>query len=159
MAGKRKAQWKPGDLFGVALPDGQYCLGQALGLMGEFTNVVNCAFFDLRFRTLDAAPPADMARLIAVLSTTRDLLDRGTWPVVGHAPLVLRKNDWPNEDLAKKGYVGAKTLGSGIVVHFLSAFYGFFPWNGYQDPEYFDKLLISPAKKPPKTVLKFKEAK
>lgn len=159
MAGKKKVQWKPGDLFGVALPDAQYCLGQALGIMGEFTNVVNCAFFDLRFRAVDAAPSPDMDRLIAVVSTTRDLLDRGRWPVVGHTPALIRKNDWPNERFAKKGYVGAETHGSGIVVHFLSAYYGLFPWDGYQDPEYFDKLLVSPAKKPPASVLKFKGTK
>ena len=160
MARKKKVQWKPGDLFGVALPDGQYVLGQALGVMGEFTNVVNCAFFDIRFQpsVVSNAPSLELSKLIAVVSTTRDLLDGGYWPIVAHAPISINKRDWPNEQFARKGYVGAETHGSGIVRNFLSAYYGLFPWNGYKDPEYFDKLLMSPSKKPPNSALKLNDS-
>jgi hypothetical protein len=53
---RKKVQWKPGDLFGVPLPDGQYVQGQALGIMGGFVNVVNVALFDLRFGSPQRRP-------------------------------------------------------------------------------------------------------
>jgi Immunity protein 26 len=158
VAVEMKTKWKPGDLFGVKLPDGQFCLGQALGLMGEFKNVVNCAFFDIRFQEGSDPPSVDSAKFIAVISTTRDLLDAGYWPIIGNAPLSVVKAKWPNQQFAKSGYVGAKTYGSGNVKDFLAAYYGQFPWNAYKDSEYFDKLLISPAKKPPDSALKFKDS-
>jgi hypothetical protein len=152
----KKVQWKPGDLFGVPLPDGQYALGQALGIMGDFVNVVNVALLDQRFSGPDSAPPPDAEKLFAVVSTTRDLLDNGRWIVVGHADLLVEKGKWPNEQFARKGYVGAETQGSAIIGNFLAAYYGLFPWNGYNDREYFQKLLISPSKRPPNAALKFK---
>jgi hypothetical protein len=157
-AGRRKQQWKAADIFAVPLPDGKYCLGQALGIMGDFKNVVNCALFDVRVQALDGAPPLDREQLIAVVSTTRDLLDNGHWRIIGKAPMFIAKSSWPNEEFAKKGYVGAVTYGSGIVNNFLAAYYGLFAWNGYKDPAYFDKLLVSPAKKPPNSALKFKDS-
>jgi hypothetical protein len=158
MAKKKKVQWKPGDVFCAPLPDGQCCLGQALGLMGEYVNVVNCVLFDIRFRMVDTAPSLDPNKVIAVVSTTRDLLDEGHWPIVGHAPIFIKKSNWPNEQFAKKDYVGAKTYGSGIVNDFLAAYYGLFPWDGYKEPDYFDKMLSSPSKKPSNSILKFKDS-
>jgi len=38
--------------------------------------------------------------------------------------------------------------GSGNMREFVNAFYGLAPWNGYFDPNYFDKLLIDPSKRP-----------
>jgi Immunity protein 26 len=151
---RKKQPWRDGDVFGVSLPDGRFCLGQVLGQMGDYTNVVNCAFFDIQFDA-SAPPPLDLHRLIAVLSTTRDLLDGGYWMVVGHAPVCIPKRNWPNEQFARHDYVGSKTYGSGNVKYFLEAFYGFEPWDAYHDQNYFDKLLISPLKKPPNEKLKF----
>jgi len=141
------------------LPDGQYCLGQALGLMGDFKNIVNCAFFNIRFAQVGETPSLALDKVIAVVSTTRDLLDAGYWLVVGNEPLTINKKDWPNEQYAANGYVGAKTYGSGIIKKFLAAYYGHFPWNCYKDPEYFDKLLLLPSKKPPIAKLKFKDTR
>jgi hypothetical protein len=52
--------------------------------------------------------------------------------------------------------LGAETKGSGILNNFVAAYFGQFPWNGYKDPDYFDKLLISPSKRPPRSALKFR---
>lgn len=152
---RKKQHWCAGDLFGVPLPGGKFCLGQVLGQMGDFPNVINCAFFDILFDPAKAQPSLQMDRLIAVLSTTCDLLAGGYWLVVGKAPVCITKRKWPNERFAWKGYVGATTYGSGNVRHLVEAFYGFEPWDAYKDPEYFDKLLISPSKKPPNANLKF----
>lgn len=158
MAKKAVVNWKPGAVFGILLPNNKYCLGQALGLMGEYKNVVNCAFFDRQY-TLGEEPAIDTAEMIAVLSTTRDLLDNGHWTIVRNEAPCMEKKKWPNEEFAKNEYVGAKTYGSGIVNHFILAYYGYFPWDGYKDPEYFEKLLISPNKKPPESQLRREKAR
>lgn len=148
MAKRKKVKWSDGDLFGVALPDGRRGLGQVLGTRPGFPNVLNCAFFDVVFDPATPPPALDKDRLISVVSTTRDLLDDGTWTVVGHAPGCIPRSQWPNEAFAKDGYVGAVTFGSGIVNKFLAAYHGMFPWNGFKDPNYFERLLV-PAAKPP----------
>ena len=40
------------------------------------------------------------------------------------------------------------------MADFLSAYHKLLPWNHYHDPEYFDKLLISPDRKPLEVLLK-----
>jgi hypothetical protein len=157
MARKRKCQWQAGDVFAVPLPDGTRCAGQVLGIRGNYIHVVNCAFFDIRFKPNEGPQRVcDMQKLIAALATTRESLDYCLWEVFGREPVCLPRSSWPNEQYADKNYVGAVTEGSGIVSEFLAAYYGLYPWNGYKDPEYFDKLLLSPQKRPPASQLKFK---
>jgi hypothetical protein len=66
----------------------------------------------------------------------------------------VARSDFPYEHLRKSGWVGAKIRGAGVVEEFINAFYGLLPWDSRYDPEYFDKLLISPAKRPSRLIFK-----
>ena len=44
--------------------------------------------------------------------------------------------------------MGAKVVGSANVGALCDAFYGLARWDDWKDPEYLDKLLLSPEKKP-----------
>ena len=60
------------------------------------------------------------------------------------------------EKLKKANFVGVKVIDSGIIIKFLNAFYGMFPWDHFHDPEYLDKLLVSSKLKPTQRLV-FKE--
>jgi hypothetical protein len=90
--------------------------------------------------------------LISIQFTTPDLLNNGTWAVVGSAPpahLGMLKNF---NDLERNEFVGASVRGSANISTFLNAFYGLAAWDAFADPHYLDKLLLHPERKPSRLV-------
>ncbi len=153
MATRKRQQWNVGDVFLVRQGDDQWSAGQILDQM--MPNVVSCAFYDVRVAQPEAVLlPLVPGALIAVASVTRDGLDSGTWKVVGNAPIGVERRLWPNEQFRNAGWIGAKIYDAGIVEEFFEAFHGLVPWDNWKDPNYLDRLLISPEKKPANLVYK-----
>jgi len=153
MATKKRQQWDVGDLFLIRQQDGLWSAGQILDRM--MANVASCAFYAVRVaepNSLGPSLPPDS--LIAVATVTRDGLDSGAWKVVGHAPIGVERRLWPNEPFRDVGWIGAKIYDAGIIEEFLDAFHGLVPWDKWKDPNYLDRLLISPDKKPAKLLYK-----
>jgi hypothetical protein len=73
---------------------------------------------------------------------------------VGSRPVSVPKESLPYEALREKNFVGASVRGSGIVNKFLNAFYSLHAWDDWHDPNYLDKLLISPTMKPSSLIYK-----
>ena len=153
----KKQNWQVGDIFLVELIDGKFVLGQIVGREAFVLNSVSCAFFDFRVSgaiDVDSARILPTNKIFSVLFVTRDLLDSGKWKIVGSCPVSVSKELLPYEDLREKHFVGASVRGAGIVKKFLDAFYGLRPWDDWHDPNYLDKLLLSPSKKPSSLVYK-----
>lgn len=118
-------------------------------------NVASCAFYDVRVVAPEAPSlPLCSDALISVASVAKDALDSGAWRVVGHAPIGVERRMWPNERFRKSGWIGAEVYDASILDEFLEAFHGLVPWNAWKDPDFLDKLLISPEKKPSGLVYK-----
>jgi hypothetical protein len=118
-------------------------------------NVVSCALYNVRVaQPEDLSLPLPFETLVAVASVTRDGLDSGAWRVVGHAPIGVERRLWPNEQFRNVGWIGAKVYDARIIEEFLEAFHGLVPWDNWKDPDYLDRLLISPDKKPANLVYK-----
>src|SRR5439155_14074782 len=107
-------------------------------------------------------PPASvelkLSDVIATASTIPVHLDRGLWKVFSRGAVILPRQSWPNEAARNKGWVGSVVHTGAIVESFLNAYHSLAPWDQYHDPDYFDKLLISPSKKPKRLVYKLSGA-
>lgn len=152
---RRRQSWKDGAYFLVPQKDGRSSVGQVLDRM--MPNVVRCALYSERIEN-GAAFEGCRSRiheetLIALLATTRDLLDEGRWEVVGAGTATIDMRRRPHEALREKGWIGARVVGSGIVEDFLNAFFCLEPWDAWKDPNYLDSLLVSPEKKPKRLIL------
>ena len=153
---KRKS--KPTDIgtvFAVPLSDGSSVLGQVVGEQREVLNSVTCAFFNHRTSSTSSDVP-DLVTLhpIAIQFITRDLLNKRVWKPLDVRKVTVDKNLFPFEETRSKGWVGAKMIGSGIIINFLEAFFGLRPWDMMKDPAYFDRLLVSPELKPKEVTYK-----
>lgn len=114
-------------------------------------NSVSCALYNIKVPETcppEAAPLPSSGSLIACLFTTHDLLRKGVWTVIGHAPPQIPSDQLPYEDRRSSGWIGARMHGSGIVRRFLNAYYRLEPWDDWADPKYLDALLIDPSKRP-----------
>ena len=149
----KKQSWSPGACFAIPLIDGEFLLGQVLASEPSSLNSVSCALYNQKFPD-GSAPRCDLNRVFSVVMTTRDLLDSGLWKIVGHDSVTLPKEQFPHESLRKSGFVGAKVIGSRIIGEFANAVSGLSPWNDWADPNYLDRLLITPDAKPPNVVYK-----
>lgn len=153
---RARQKWTVGDVFTIATLDGKHVACQLVGREAEVLNSVSVAIFDQRFDAPAEAMGADLneARAFAIVFTTRDLLDGGTWKVVAHRPVEVSPGSLPFEHTRASGWLGAEVIGSGIVVDFVNAYFGLAPWDDWHDPSFLDKLLVSPDKKPSNVRLK-----
>jgi hypothetical protein len=147
---RKKQKWDIGDLFVIRLKDGEYGTAQVVGQERDALNSVTVAFFDKKLSTpeqlLDCLLPA--TTVFSVALSTRDLLDRGHWKVVGHRDVAIPDHLCPFEELRNSGWVGAVIHGSAILNDFVNAYFGLQPWDEYLDPAYFDKLLLPSVQRP-----------
>lgn len=151
---QQKQPWEAGDIFTVEQRDGVCSLGRVIDIMMK--NVVSCAFYDIRAKCGEKIEieHLDVARLIALLSVTREQLDFGAWKVVGHSDEPVDRELWPNEEYRAQRWVGARIYDAAIVEDLLNAFNGLAPWDDWHDPEYLDKLLAAPDRKPKHVIYK-----
>jgi len=147
--------WRVGDIFVVEQRDGVCSIGQVLDMMMK--NVVSCAFFDIRVPCSGGAITTydlRVGHLIAILAVTREQLDFGKWRVIGHQDVAVDRNLWPNEEFRETKWVGASIHDASIAEELLAAYNGLVPWDDWHDPEYLDKLLTFPDRKPSRVIYK-----
>jgi hypothetical protein len=158
IASKRKQEWKIGDYFTVQLSDKSFSIGQVVARDPlTLKNAPICAFFRYRLKDIpqQIEQHKDDAELVAILFVTRNHLDSGDWKVFSAGNPLSPKEYFPDiEDRREKGFVGTKIIGSAIVMKLLDAYFGLYPWDGFFEPDYLDKLLVSPDRKPEKVMLK-----
>lgn len=153
MATRKRQRWSPGAIFLIRQSDALWTVGQVLDRM--MPNVASCAFYDSRVPTGEVPHlPLPPNSLVAVASVTRNRLDSGDWKVIGRAPINVDRSLWPNERFRQVGWIGAKVHDAAIIEEFLEALHGLVPWDNWKDPNYLDKFLISPDKKPANLVYK-----
>ena len=146
---RKKIKWGIHQLFLVPQRDGKYSTGVTLDLI--LPNIITCAFFDERVSNRDDIIISNYAKedkLIALLSVSREQLDYGVWPIIGESSFRVARSRIPNEEYRSKGWIGTKSYDAALVEDFLDAFYKLSPWDDWYDPNYLDKYLISPDKKP-----------
>lgn len=143
----RTQAWEVGNVFQIPLGDGTSVGGQVVGYEAQVLNSVSIAVFDVRTSN-DSLAELPVEKLIAVLFTTRDMLDSGGWKVAGALPISISREQLPFESTRSNGFIGAKVIGSANVSKFAKAFYGLLPWELFADPDYFDKLLVRGVKRP-----------
>jgi hypothetical protein len=136
------------------LNDGAVALGQVLRVTPDAMNSLIAAFYAVHKRV--AAPVVglpDERDMIAILFTTRDLLDSHAWKVVANLPPRGIERMGRLAEIEAARYVGARIIGSGNVRALLDAWFGLQPWQSMSDPSYFDKLLLPGTRRPVGTAL------
>jgi hypothetical protein len=150
--GMAKQKFDTGDLFLVKLADSTYSVGQILRVTKEVMNSVICAFFYIRVESAtESIETLSESRLLTVQFVTAELLRNGTWKVIGNVPPVVDYEKYVHyQELLRKKFIGAEILGAGILVHFMNACFGLRTWDdhGWGTDNFFDKLLVSPDRRP-----------
>ena len=126
-----------GDVFEVPLDDKSSVLGQIVEIEKEVLNCITCVFFYSRNeKSINTLKP------ISIQFVTKDLFNSGKWKRIGNEKVQIPETSLPYRETKENGWVGAKVIGSGIIVKFLSAFYGQRQWNEMKDPNYYNNLLL-----------------
>ena len=148
---KKRQRHKEGDVFLVPLNDGSYGLGQILSYEPQALNSVGCALYNIRVvdgPSLDIPAPLPQDRVISILLTTKDLLNRAVWPVVTDRAIPTPESRRPYEQYRARKWVGANIFGSANVNDLLNAYHGVRPWNVYFEEDYLDQMLAPSVKRP-----------
>ena len=133
-------------MFAIPLPDGEQAIGQVVASVDDLGSV-GCALFSVKHHPNTPLPK--LATPISVLLVTPELLQRRVWPVLEQRAVKVSSKYFGWEAFRDALWVGAKIHGAGIVREFMEAYHGFGSWDAMADPNYFSKLLIKGATKPP----------
>lgn len=147
---------KKGKIFSIPLKNGTFVFGQEIERIEELDTAL-CAFYSINTKneeknSFDGLLIND--NLISVQIVTPDLIDKNKWKTLSTETIKLPNNAYPLEKYKKSGWVGARVIGSAIIVDFLNAFFGLEAWDSMTDPEYFDNLLINKKVKPNELLFK-----
>lgn len=141
---------KEGDIFEILLENGEKSFGQILSVEPGALNSVGLALWEpstySHAQVLERSP-------VAVLLATPDLLKRGTWPIIDNAPPIIAAQQRTYEQFRPIRWIGVDVIGSGIVVDFMRACAGLYPWNKWANPQYLDGLLFASETRPARAVL------
>ncbi|EOF4387086.1 Imm26 family immunity protein [Salmonella enterica subsp. enterica] len=153
---RKKQKWDIGDLFTILLSDGSFCVGEVVGYEPKALNSAICAIYDYHISDVpDKAPILSEDELVSVQFVTRDSLDYGMWKIFAHASDEFPLGKYIDlEDRRNKGFIGTSSYGSGSITQLMNAYYKLLPWDHFFDPQYFDKILVSPDKKPRDVIYK-----
>jgi hypothetical protein len=154
---RKRQPWQAGDVFTIALSDGRCALGQVLSSERQALGSAGIALYARAFDSAERASEAEKPKrrdAFAILLATPDLLDNGSWPVIGTRPIPFWWWQRPYERFRRNGFVGAKIIGSANIREFVHAYFGLRAWDDWHDPKYLDGLLLSPKMKPGTLVYK-----
>jgi hypothetical protein len=160
MARVRKQPWKAGDYFSIPLEDKSFGIGQVISReAGAMMKPPICAIFRRRSNFEPPIVPPDLSDddVVAVLFVTPDLLDGGVWRVFSEGEPLDARTYFPDIEARRKrdgGFIGVDIVGSGIVRELLNAYFALSPWDNFYEPDFLDKLLVSPDRKPASVRLK-----
>lgn len=158
---RKKQKWQVGDYFGIPIEDDFLAVGQILGKYDWIG--VACLITKMKISSKNLPLYEDIKidknDIIAAIFITEESLDKGFWPIIqqGIVNKSILKQYFPNIDLIEQGnIIGINTEGSAIIDDFIKAYFSLAPWDDWHDPEYLDKFLISPDKKPENLIYKNK---
>ncbi|TWT42490.1 hypothetical protein [Botrimarina hoheduenensis] len=147
MPRRKRVKWDHGDLFAVPLTDGSFGVVQAVDHW--MPHWIYTAVTDQRTKEFPSSATVDADTcIISLIAVSDEEFDFGTFLRIGPALPAARRKDFPNEQFAHNGYIGAKSYTGGILTKFLAAWHGIASWTVFKDPEYFDKLLLEGVERP-----------
>ena len=151
---RKRQKWQVGDYFLIMLKDGEFSIGQAIAEISKIYSVV-CVLFNIKIKEdgLEKIKDLTINDIISIMVVTKDALDWGNWSVVCN-DIPCSVEQYVNINKLTSNTLGLETSTPGIAIDFLDAFYGLAPWDMYYEPDHFDKLLVSPDKKPKKLLYK-----
>ena len=144
----KKSNWQPGDIFLLENLDEFFSVGQIVDHSSKHPfGGVRVLFVRQRVKGQDEVSEVDISddSIITVVVINPLLFDKGDLSIISHADVPL---------LAKSQPLGTNLKSLGLVYSFLNAYHGLVPWDRMADPEYYDKMLISPDVKPKKLLFK-----
>lgn len=158
---RKKQKWQVGDYFGIPIEDDFLAIGQILGKYDWIG--VACLITKMKISSKNLPLYEDIKidknDIIAAMFITEESLDKGFWTIIqqGIVNKNILKQYFPNIVLIEQGnIIGINTEGSAIIDDFIKAYFSLAPWDDWHDPEYLDKLLVSPDKKPENLIYKNK---
>jgi hypothetical protein len=149
-----KAIWKPNDVFAIPLKNGDYAIGHILDQ--RMVNTVRIALYNEVISDLNTISEnlINDEHLVSLIEVTREQLDYGVWKIIGNILTIISIEKYANEQFRSNKWINYIVLYATVAETFMNAYLGLLPWDKYYDPDYFDKLLVNPSKKPSNLIYK-----
>lgn len=136
---------KQADIFLIPLLNGAYGVGQVVVCSPETPlGTAACIITRRQTKTLGEQSPIHLSEALSLILVKDDLMEDGTWPIVGFEQIPPVEKTFKIEKALKTRFDRVAIQDGAVVEAFTNAIHGLFPWDGFPDPQFFTKLLVSP---------------
>jgi hypothetical protein len=152
--GRKKIDFKSGDVFAVPLNNNKFSIGQVLDQ--RMVNTVRIALHDEIIESLegnDFNNFCNISNLISLIEVTKEQLTYGVWKILGNKLIDIPISKYPNEKYRSNKWIDSTIHDAALAEDFLNAFYSLRPWDNWYDPNYLDEYLVDITKKPKNLIL------
>ena len=133
------------DIFLIPLLNGAYGVGQAVVCSPDTPlGTAACIITKRQVKTVAEQAPIHLSEALSLVLVKDDLIESGTWPVVGFESIPPIEKAFKIKKAIKTRFDRVAIQDPAVIEAFVNAIHGHFPWDGFPDPQLFTKLLISP---------------
>ena len=137
------------DIFLVPLLDGKFGVGQIIVCPPDApvgTRV--CVLTRRKAARAELQSPLHLSEALSLVVVQDDHLKDGTWPIVGFEAIPPIDRAFKVNKAIKSRFDSVAIQDPAIIEAFVNALHGLYPWDGFPDPDFFTKLLITPDRIP-----------
>ncbi|SEW07131.1 hypothetical protein SAMN04488515_0912 [Cognatiyoonia koreensis] len=142
------------DIFLVPLLNGDHTVGQVIEVEKTPEKSVLCLLSLKRLTPDDTSAPLNLSEMIALVLTRPDHFADGTWPIIGFEQLPQIEKVFKLAEAKSNGFENVAIHEPAIIEAFANACHGHYPWDAFPDPQFFDRLLVTKAARPPAARMK-----
>jgi len=136
------------DIFLVPLINGDFAVGQVANVDDTPENTALCLFTLLKSAPDWPPEPIHYSEAVALMLVSDASIRDKTWQVVGFEAVPALERIFDLEDAVSTGFENLTVQDPAIVEAFVNACHGHYPWDGFPDSQFFNKLLIYPDRVP-----------
>lgn len=138
-------------MFAVPLLDGRHGLVHIAHVkqLGRTSHAIAAGFFSYTAGSIEdlwqLVQGADLSLPFAVISITQSVISNDEWKLMGERPAKYANVDVPSRIRGSLSLFDGHEMDPDWI---LDMYHGNYPWDGFHDPRYLDKLLLPGQPRP-----------
>lgn len=136
------------DIFLIPLLDGGFGVGQVVEVSATPQSTALVMLTLLQSAPNWPPSPIHYSESTSLVLVQDNALKDGSWHIVGFEMLPPIGRLFKIKEALSSNFENVAFQESAIVEAFVNACHGLYPWDGFPDPQFFNKLLIYPDQVP-----------
>ncbi len=142
------------DIFLIPLMDGDFAVGQVANVDDTPEGTALCLLTLLKSAPDWPPAPIHYSEAIALVLIQDASIRNETWQIVGFEAVPPLDHIFDVTNALRTKFANITAQDPAVIEAFVNACHGLYPWDGFPDSQFFNKLLIFPDRVPSSAKMK-----